>query len=72
VGNCWFLSALAVIAERPHLVRQVIPHTQLNDVGIGQVIIFVWMEGGCPLLLIHICLLYNKARRNDRQNFVEL
>jgi hypothetical protein len=37
VGNCWFLSALAVIAERPHLVRQVIPHTQLNRVGIYQV-----------------------------------
>jgi calpain-15 len=37
VGNCWFLSALAVIAERPHLVRQVIPQTQLNDVGIYQV-----------------------------------
>ena len=37
VGNCWFLSALAVVAEQPHLIQQVIPHTQLNDVGIYQV-----------------------------------
>jgi len=37
VGNCWFLSALAVVAEQPYLIRQLMPHKQLNDVGIYQV-----------------------------------
>lgn len=37
VGNCWFLSALAVVAEKPHLVRQLLPHDALNDLGCYQV-----------------------------------
>jgi hypothetical protein len=37
VGNCWFLSALAVVAEKPHLVRQLLPHDGLNDKGCYQV-----------------------------------
>lgn len=37
VGNCWFLSALAVVAEKPYLVRQLLPHRELNDKGCYQV-----------------------------------
>jgi hypothetical protein len=37
VGNCWFLSALAVVAEKPHLVRQLLPHDALNHVGCYQI-----------------------------------
>jgi hypothetical protein len=37
VGNCWFLSALAVVAEKPYLVRQLLPHCKLNDKGCYQV-----------------------------------
>lgn len=37
VGNCWFLSALAVVAEKPHLVKQLLPHAGLNDKGVYQI-----------------------------------
>ena len=37
VGNCWFLSALAVVAEKPYLIQQLLPHTELNDSGCYQV-----------------------------------
>ena len=37
VGNCWFLSALAVIAEKRYLVKQLLPHSELNDKGCYQV-----------------------------------
>ena len=37
IGNCWFLSALAVVVEKPYLVQRIIPHTTLNDVGCYQV-----------------------------------
>ena len=37
VGNCWFLSALAVVAEKKYLVQKLLPHTQLNTVGCYQV-----------------------------------
>jgi len=33
VGNCWFLSALAVVAEKPYLIRQVMSHSELNPEG---------------------------------------
>eukprot|EP00977_Amphora_coffeiformis_P013064 scaffold3342_cov174-Amphora_coffeaeformis.AAC.2 len=37
IGNCWFLSALAVVAEKPYLVKRMLPHTKLNAVGCYQV-----------------------------------
>jgi calpain-15 len=37
IGNCWFLSALAVVAEKPYLIRQVLPHCELNAKGCYQV-----------------------------------
>ena len=38
VGNCWFLSALAVVAEKPYLVRKLFPHDEnINDKGVYQV-----------------------------------
>ena len=37
VGNCWFLSALAVVAEKPYLIRQLLPHDKLNQRGCYQV-----------------------------------
>eukprot|EP00980_Cylindrotheca_fusiformis_P019232 scaffold6544_cov112-Cylindrotheca_fusiformis.AAC.4 len=37
VGNCWFLSALAVVAEKEYLIRRVFPHTTTNEKGCYQV-----------------------------------
>lgn len=37
IGNCWFLSALAVVAEKSYLVQRMLPHTTLNSVGCYQV-----------------------------------
>jgi calpain-15 len=37
VGNCWFLSALAVVAEKSYLVRQLLPHDKLNPQGCYEV-----------------------------------
>lgn len=37
VGNCWFLSALAVVAEKPYLIRKLIPHADMNEIGCYEV-----------------------------------
>lgn len=37
VGNCWFLSALAVVAEQPYLVHQLLPHSDTNEKGCYQI-----------------------------------
>jgi calpain-15 len=37
VGNCWFLSALAVVAEKAYLIEKVFPHCTTNDKGCYQV-----------------------------------
>ena len=42
VGDCWFLSALAVVAERPDLILRLFgKYTQLNEFGICQVNLFL-------------------------------
>jgi hypothetical protein len=37
VGNCWFLSALATVAEKSYLIENIMPHRDLNTVGCYQV-----------------------------------
>lgn len=37
VENCWFLSALVVVAERSFLLDRVVPHDRLNEHGCYQV-----------------------------------
>ncbi|GAX14041.1 calpain-15 [Fistulifera solaris] len=37
VGNCWFLSALATVAEKAYLIENIMPHRKLNEVGCYQV-----------------------------------
>jgi Calpain family cysteine protease len=41
VGNCWFLSALAVVAEQYHLIQHIMPHVELNQAGCYQVNLFL-------------------------------
>lgn len=37
LGNCWFLSALAVIAERPDILEQIVLTKQYNPTGLYQI-----------------------------------
>lgn len=37
LGNCWFLSALAVIAERPDLLEQIVLTKKYNPTGVYQI-----------------------------------
>jgi hypothetical protein len=37
IGNCWFLSALATVAEKAYLIENIMPHRELNAVGCYQV-----------------------------------
>jgi calpain-15 len=37
LGNCWFLSALAVVAEKQYLIQRLIPTSQFNKAGCYQV-----------------------------------
>lgn len=41
VGDCWFLSALAVVAERPDLISRLFPCTDMNEYGITKVNLFL-------------------------------
>jgi Calpain family cysteine protease len=41
VGNCWFLSALAVVAEQYHLIQHIMPHVELNQAGCYQINLFL-------------------------------
>ena len=42
VGDCWFLSALAVVAERPDLIRRLFgTMSDLNEMGVVEVRLFV-------------------------------
>ena len=37
VGNCWFLSALAVVAEKQYLVQKLVPQRDINAKGCYQI-----------------------------------
>lgn len=37
LGNCWFLSALAVVAEKPNLLRRLLTHIETNEKGCYEV-----------------------------------
>ena len=37
LGNCWFLSALAVIAERRDLLEQIVLTKEYNPTGVYQI-----------------------------------
>lgn len=41
VGDCWFLSALAVIAERPDLILRLCPRLGLSDKGVVEIYLFL-------------------------------
>eukprot|EP00439_Symbiodinium_sp_Y106_P080339 s243_g19.t1 len=41
VGDCWFMSALAVVAERPDLVLRLFGDTARNQAGCYQVNLFL-------------------------------
>jgi hypothetical protein len=50
VGNCWFLSALAVVAEKKYLVRQLLPHESLNESNCYQ--INLCLDGKWTLVIV--------------------
>ncbi|KAL3932109.1 MAG: hypothetical protein SGBAC_011003 [Bacillariaceae sp.] len=37
LGNCWFLSALAVVSEQPNLLQRVLTHSETNEKGCYQI-----------------------------------
>ena len=41
VGDCWFLSALALVAEKPYLIECILPHKELNAAGCYQINLFL-------------------------------
>lgn len=41
MGDCWFLSALAVIAERPDLIRRIVITDETNSAGCYEFALFV-------------------------------
>lgn len=41
VGDCWFLSALAVIAERPDLISRVVATQHTNPYGCYEIRLFL-------------------------------
>ena len=41
VGDCWFLSALTVVAEQSYLIQRILPHPHLNPIGRYEINLFL-------------------------------
>lgn len=62
IGDCWFLSALAVVAEKPHLMQRVVPHDgKLNKAGCYQINLYLdgcWkavvVDSYLPIVLLEL------------------
>ena len=67
VGDCWWLSALAVVAERPDLIQRLFPQTTLATDGVVQVRLF--LDGYWTIVTIDNFLpcLIDPAQEQDLQ-----
>jgi hypothetical protein len=68
VGNCWFLSALAVVAEKPYLVHKLFPHTQTNDKGCYQVNLCLDGKWRPVVVDSNLPVVYSDATNSNKKN----
>lgn len=67
VGNCWFLSALAVVAEKKYLVQNIIPHTSVNEKGCYQV--NLCLDGKWTSIIVdaYLPVIYGQQHETEKQ-----
>lgn len=54
MGDCWFLSALAVVAERQYLMEKIFPHQTFNEEGCYEV--NFCLDGRWSPILVDSCI----------------
>lgn len=54
MGDCWFLSALAVVAERQYLMEKIFPHQTFNEEGCYE--IHFCLDGKWSPILVDSCI----------------
>ncbi|GFH49869.1 hypothetical protein CTEN210_06345 [Chaetoceros tenuissimus] len=54
MGDCWFLSALAVVAERQYLMEKIFPHQTFNEEGCYEV--NFCLDGKWSPILVDSCI----------------
>ncbi len=64
LGDCWFLSALAVVAEKPYLIQRLIPHFDYNDTGCYEV--FFCLDGAWSSVLVDSLLPSVPSKRRKK------